>query len=685
MNLLLRLAVLLLPALPLAAAPLGSIRDVLALTPEQAAQRQPVELQALLLVDDRYRSTFFFHDGTASCYARIPGALHSDVLKRGNRYRIQGVTEPGGYRPVIAVTTLLALGPGTEPDPAKLSGADVFKTTHDAQWVEIEGRVTSSSIKEGGPCLDLAVEGQKIDAFLPREVSQPASPLWHLIGQRLRVRGVAASVFNDERQLTRRFLYVPDQQHTVPISGTTHASAVPMKAAALLRLGSELDQLVRVRGVITHSIPGEASYLKDSTGTLRILSAQPDIFVPGDEIEAEGFPQLESLRPALNATELRIVSHGPSPQPLDFDPADKLSTRLHHELVKGEARLLAVSESDGSYILQCQSGKKAFEAVLDRRLTPPLPEGISPGSLLQLTGLIELRPSRLFYTPDWIEGFRLHLRSGSDITILSQPPWWNVQRLVWLLLLILTLGGVAAAWVVMLQRTVRSQTLIIKEKVQRAAVLEERQRIAREMHDTFQQSLAGAGHLLDESVRRIQNANQDALEPLKLARQMLRRCREESRTSIAELRSVTLESRPFPEALSELLQPIIENSGITLSLKASPDLPSLDKALSHAASRIVQEAVTNAVRHSQGRNIQVDLTMESQELLLNISDDGTGFDPSLANALQGHFGITGMKERAAKLGGHIEITSSAGNGTVVLVRLPAVPPNLDEPLSNISV
>jgi signal transduction histidine kinase len=166
---------------------------------------------------------------------------------------------------------------------------------------------------------------------------------------------------------------------------------------------------------------------------------------------------------------------------------------------------------------------------------------------------------------------------------------------------------------------------------------------------------------------------------------MLRRCREESRTSIAELRSVTLESRAFPEALSELLQPIIENSGITLSLKASPDLPSLDKALSHAASRIVQEAVTNAVRHSQGRNIQVELTMEGQELLLNISDDGTGFDPSLANALQGHFGITGMKERAAKLGGHIEITASAGNGTVVQVRLPAVPPNLDEPLSNISV
>ena len=236
-----------------------------------------------------------------------------------------------------------------------------------------------------------------------------------------------------------------------------------------------------------------------------------------------------------------------------------------------------------------------------------------------------------------------------------------------------------------LRRVLRAQTLVIKEKVERAAVLEERQRIAREMHDTFQQSLAGAGHLLDESVRRIQNAGQDALEPLKLARQMLRRCREESRTSIAELRSVTLESRPFPEALSELLQPVVENSGITLSLKASPDLPSLYKALSHAASRIVQEAVTNAVRHSQGRNIQVDLTMEGQELLLNISDDGTGFDPSLANALQGHFGITGMKERAAKLGGHIEITSSAGNGTVVQVRLPAVPPNLDEPLSNISV
>lgn len=675
---------LLLLVLPLAAAPVVNIRQVITLSPESAAAKLPVTVEAVLLLDDRFRSIFFIHDGTASCYARIPADLQKEPFKQGNRYKFTGTTQAGGFRPVIEVHSLTATGPGKEPLPRQLTGDDLFRTEVDSQWVELEANVQGSVMKEGGPCLQLSLQGWEVDALLPRDLSQMAEPPWHLIGQRVRVKGIAASVFNDERQMSKRFLYVPSLRHVRVVGAPVHVPASPVKATSLLRVDSELKQPVRLRGVVTHSVDGEVVYLKDSSGTLRVYSSQPTGLIPGDEIEAEGYPALEPLRPALNATQVRKVGTGVVPQPAQLQPGEKLTTVLHHELVTITADLLALRERADGLLLQCQEGSELFDAIIEQRIPDSLHHQIAPGSRLQLTGLIELRPSKFLYSPDWIDGFRLHLRSEHDIQLLAAPAWWTPQRLIWLLAGVFVIGAGGLVWVAMLRRVVRAQTIVIKEKIERAAVLEERQRIAREMHDTFQQSLAGAGHLLDESVRRIQNAGQDALEPLKLARQMLRRCLEESRTSIAELRTVTLESRPFPEAVSELLQPVFENSGMTLSLNASPNLPSPGKVLSHAASRIIQEAVTNAVRHSQARNISVELTMEGQDLLLAISDDGIGFDPALANALQGHFGITGMKERAAKLGGHVEITSSAGSGTRVQVRFSAAPSNLDDPLSNLS-
>ena len=672
---------LVLQGLPLLAAQIGSIRQLLALTPEAAVQGHPVTVEAVLLVDDRFRSTFFIHDGTASCYARIRKEMQTEDFQQGRRYLFTGTTQAGGYRPVIEVSSLKPTGPGKEPLPRLLSPDDLFKTEVDSQWVEMVGRVDGSVLKEGGPCLQLSVQGWVVDAFLPREESQEGEPPWHLIGQQVRVKGVAASVFNDERQMTRRFLYVPSLRQVAVVGAPVRVPAAPVKVTSLLRVGSELKQPVRLRGIVTHSIGGEVVYLKDSSGSLRIYSSQPTTFMPGDEIESEGFPALEPLRPALHATQLRKVSSGPPPQPTAIDPAGKLATQFHHELVSLEADLLALRERAEGLILQCQQGNELFEAVLEGRMSDTLHEQLQPGSRLRLTGMMELRPSKFFYSSDWIDGFRLHLRGGHDLEILAIPPWWNARRLSWLLVIAVLAGVGGLAWAATLRRVVRSQTVVIKEKVERTAILEERQRIAREMHDTFQQSLAGAGHLLDESLRRLQRPGQDVQEPLKLARHMLRHCRDESRAAITELRSITLQTRPLPDALAELLGPVVEGAGMEFQLHVAELPPDIEPRLAYTLLRISQEAVANAVTHGKARRVQVRLEAEDTTVVLMISDDGQGFDPARADSRQGHFGITGMKERAAKLGGQLEITSFETQGTRVTARLPILPPGLDEPLS----
>ncbi len=664
----LHLALLFALALRLAAAPLESIREVLALTPEAAGEKQAVRVEATLLVDDRFRSTFFIHDGTASCYARIPESLRGDTLKRGQRYGIEGVTNAGDYRAIVEITVLTALGPGTEPEPRHLAGDDIFSTEADAQWVEIEGRVEGSSFREGGPSLDISVQGWVLHAFLPRDMSPGATLPWHLLGQNVRVRGIAAGTFNDERQMTRRLLFLPSLQHVVPMGGTVEAIARPVAATSLLRFGSEISEKVRVRGVVTHRVEGEAVYLRDSSGTLRILTAQPLPLKPGDEIEAEGFPALELLRPALRASELRKLSDGVAPEPILFDAKNELSTRLHHELIRTTADLLAIREGSDGFILQCRSGRENFGAMLDRRLAQSLPEALVPGCQLQLTGLLEIRPSRYFSRSDWIDGFSVQLRSASDIAILARPSWWTIRRLLALIGGLVLLAGAIGTWAFLLKRRVAQQTEIIRSKLTRETVLEERQRIARDWHDTMEQQLMGVSMIVEDATARL-TERPEVGERLHLAERMLRHCREESRTTIRDLRSVALEAGGLPAAFAEFLPPLAQSGGAEFSLETTGIQRRLPIRSEHELLRIAQEAVANAARHSAARQIRVTLDYAERGARLEVHDDGISFLAEEVSANGTHLGIVGMRERARRVGGVFEIISEKGAGTRVVVTL----------------
>ncbi len=187
------------------AAPLRTIREVMALTAGQAATRVPVDVEAVLLMNDPHRSTFFMHDGEMTCYTMISVPLRAD-LKLGHRYRVVGVTDPGGVQPIILVKTITHLGSAEEPEPIILNASNLFLTKNDAQWVQVEGLVESSSLREGGASLDVRVDGWLIDALLPRQMGAAVVLPWHLVGQRVRIRGVAAGNFNDQRQMLRRFI-----------------------------------------------------------------------------------------------------------------------------------------------------------------------------------------------------------------------------------------------------------------------------------------------------------------------------------------------------------------------------------------------------------------------------------------------------------------------------------------------
>lgn len=204
-----------------------------------------------------------------------------------------------------------------------------------------------------------------------------------------------------------------------------------------------------------------------------------------------------------------------------------------------------------------------------------------------------------------------------------------------------------------------------------ALVSAERARMAREIHDTLAQGFVGISAQLDALAVNWQREPKEAWQHLDLARRMARHSLTEARRSVLDLRASELEELDLPEALAAAARRCTAGNPVQVRLDIAEIPRKLTTDLEQNLLRIVQEAVTNAVKHAKARIIQIELVGSEQFLRLRIKDDGQGFEPSRAfSVLEGHFGILGMRERAERLGGEFALESRPGSGTALEVRVP---------------
>jgi len=207
----------------------------------------------------------------------------------------------------------------------------------------------------------------------------------------------------------------------------------------------------------------------------------------------------------------------------------------------------------------------------------------------------------------------------------------------------------------------------------RAVAAEERNRLAREIHDTLAQALAALTMQL-EVADALAGSGDDARlraavdRALTLARSTL----DEARRSVLDLREAPLEGRTLVRALEELAADTRAASGGTLEVRVSGDpatvADDLPPAVEVGLSRIARQALANAARHSRARHVTVRLTRTRDRVWLRVEDDGLGFDPAAVPA--DRFGLVGMRERARLLGGTLTVESAAGEGTAIAVDVP---------------
>ncbi len=205
------------------------------------------------------------------------------------------------------------------------------------------------------------------------------------------------------------------------------------------------------------------------------------------------------------------------------------------------------------------------------------------------------------------------------------------------------------------------------EHARELAVLEERQRLSRELHDSVSQALFGIGLGAQTALTLLEREPEQVADPLNYILEL-------ANTGLAEMRALIFELRP--ESLEhEGLIRAIERQAAALSARyrvaieatyeAEPDVPILVK---DALYRIAQEAMHNAVKHASPRTIQLRLDYQGDVITLKVADDGAGFDTT--GSFPGHLGLTSMPERAERLGGQVTVTSTPGAGTCVCATIP---------------
>lgn len=200
---------------------------------------------------------------------------------------------------------------------------------------------------------------------------------------------------------------------------------------------------------------------------------------------------------------------------------------------------------------------------------------------------------------------------------------------------------------------------------------EERNRLAREIHDTLAQGLAGIALQLETADALLDNGTQPALvhDTIRQALSLTRKNLEEARRSVLDLRAAPLEGRSLPAALSDLAHEHAQKNHLHLNLNITGGSHPLPVRVEVGLYRIAQEALTNLARHAHAHSLTITLTITSACTRLLIEDDGQGFDA--AQVPKGHYGLIGINERARLLGGQFTLESCPGAGTRLEVIIPA--------------
>ena len=647
--------------------------EIRSLSPAEADRGIPVRLRGVIVFVES-ASALFLQDETSTTFFRLEQA---PLPRVGDEIELTAKTRMGLYLPGVDYATYRILGRRALPPGIPVLYDDLHFSRYHYQRVSVEGIVRSVlPLSTNRSVIRLAMGSRVIEVRIeaPPRTGPP------LIDSRIRITGLAVGLINSpRRQLVQPYVHAESWDELDVVTAAPPASAVPAVSAEELlafRIDGLGERRVRIDGVVAADFGQEGTFLRQGTNAFAVRFASPTPVAPGEIVTIAGFPSMERFSASVVDAELISRQAGPAPAPTVVPKLDELyaqSDSLQNgqydgHLVSVTGTLRDSFKGPAGTTLLMQGAQRTVQVRVAEQFEAP-----TVGSVLRVAGICQVETNLM------VAGFRtypglvsLRPTAAAAIEVLRRPSWWTPRRLTAVLAALAGLTVVAGLWITLLRRQVRRQTEALRQRIALTAAQEERQRIAREFHDTLEQELAGVSLRLDGLATRV--SDEKARTLVAASRNLVSRIQTETRDLISDLRDPAETAGDLLAALTNVAQRFRTESETDIRVEALTPIPALPAATVHDLRMIARESVSNALRHGRAARISIDVSAMPTRLRLRVIDNGCGYDPAATPlGRRGHFGCAGIRERSRKIGAEVVWQSALQRGTTVEVTLPLAP------------
>jgi signal transduction histidine kinase len=580
----------------------------------------------------------------------------------GDFCEITGHSDAGDFAPVVVAEQMIRLGSAELPEPTRPTWDELNNGSMDVQRVEVMGLVTD-------------VHSNILSMLLPSghmevQVEGPSpTGLKSLTRAVVRIRGVLFAMWNATREVRAGSILIRNAGISVEIPAPKDPFDAVLKTPRELLLfdaQATAFRRVKVRGQIVYA-DSTQSFVQDDGKGLRLLLADHDNVQPGDMVEAVGYPDISKAAMQLREVTLRKTGWHALPPARTLTASMSELDGLDSTRVSVEGELLGWHFEQGKPVLEMQSDRHLYLARLAKFDAFPL----SVGSRLALEGVYVTQGK----TQAGGDAFELLLNSPKDITILSQPSWWTLERLLILVGFLAAVLLASAIWITQLRRLVEQRTEQLRRETQEREIVEreralevERSRIARDLHDDLGSSLTEIAVLASKGQRA------SASPPG--ATTLFHTITSKARELVAALDIIVWAVDPKDNSLQsvadylcDFIDEYLSPSGIACRFDVPVTLPSivLEGRARHDLFLAVKETLNNVVRHAGATEVKFRLAVVNGWLDIVIADNGKGFDMTSSQTGKG---LKSLPLRMSRMGGKYEVTSTGENGTVIKIEMP---------------
>lgn len=686
---------------------LTEIAQVRALSRKEAERSLPVQIRGVITWHSLNKDgSFVVDDGRVGIAVDLFVAVQRGLIKGtdfpqdqynpGAVVEVAGISDPGGYAPVVLPLKIRRVGTAPLPEARHAPLARLLSGSEDASRVTVQGVVqdVTNDLGNGLAMLTLIVDGQPCRAMV--EDGRGLRGM-SLVDALVQVTGVLAPTFNLRSEATGLKINAMAPEN---IEILTPPPADPFLAprAGLDRLfpfAPDMQAFHRkvTRGVVTFADPGRFFFLQDGAVGIRVESRTASV-QPGELVDVVGFVDTTHIPASLRGALTRSLGRGALPVAGLVSAATIVHPRFRYAFqraavedysgrlvrVQGELHRIEPGNSARPSMLQIDSDGQIFSVILPVA-TPLLPSAWVQGAKVEIMGVCELdfQGDALLEDSLPVAGFRLWLRSPTDIAVLRTPSWWTPLRLsvaLW------TAGGflvAALAWSVTLHRTLQRRTETLEEvmRTHRDVELEftstrkERLRLAADLHDGLKRHLAAASFRVEAAAGHLPHAPDKAVLQLETAHNTLIRTQTDLEECLWGLNAVAEGPPDFVQLLEHVTSRAEHWPPGVVTIESEGTPRQLTRTIDGSLLLLFQEATNNALRHGEATHIEVMVSYGVEALDLRIADNGKGFNPgAVPGSRAGHFGIDGMKKRMHWLGGTLHLNRRPGGGMEIHAVLP---------------